>query len=672
MKRLYALVATMYLFGALAWMAISGPVASHPLQSFILYASCFAVLYLIVFKLLRTGIHKGALFSPSGIIISGILLRIMFLPYPLSDEVNRYAWEGHVLGRGINPYAVCPAALADSFKQDSVFINIQRNDLPAAHPPAALLLFRVISGISYSLRAYKLFFILCDILALMIAALLLREWNIPWHRLILYAWNPLVLLYGAGEGSLVILNILLVATALLLFARGERVQAPWLLSSLAYLALGMAVLTGYASVLVLPFVITRRNRRFLPLFLVPFLLYIPFRHPAVFSRVLSFVGSEAYNGFLPHLLHTGVSGTPITIIMLCMPAAGIVTAWFFFQQTPLKGLMFAYFWFLLCLPVVQVWYLLPFALLLMCCPNRVVYLFCITAGFNFLSAHSLLLTGKPPEITWLWYAMYLPVLLVLVYDWENTRLPWYPSYPRLRSLDIIIPLCSESDRIIGLLGSLTESIDLARQTCTHFPETVITVADGSRSPATPRNVRDFPVTVLQSPAGSVSALKNAVHVTRGDLVLIIFPDTVIAASALLRLYGTLNRNPSAAWGILGYRYDVASLKTKCTMFVNYLRFHLLGIAAGTDGIFLQRRVLATINDVLDVTFPGDAELSLQLQPFPRTSCGGMITISADQLESKNIVWRFVHAVRHMFTFLLCRRLGCTKRCQGSGFRVQDL
>ena len=158
MKRLLALIATVYLFCALAWMAISGAVATHPLQSFILYASCLTALYLIVFRLLRPGINKGALFSPSGIIISGVLLRIMFLPYPLADDVKCYAWTGHAQNTRINPYSDAPAQNVDSYKTAPIFIGVQSK----VFPPLKLLVFRLVSGISYTLRAYKLFFILCD------------------------------------------------------------------------------------------------------------------------------------------------------------------------------------------------------------------------------------------------------------------------------------------------------------------------------------------------------------------------------------------------------------------------------------------------------------------------------------------------------------------------------
>jgi hypothetical protein len=155
----------------------------------------------------------------------------------------------------------------------------------------------------------------------------------------------------------------------------------------------------------------------------------------------------------------------------------------------------------------------------------------------------------------------------------------------------------------------------------------------------------------------VSPLKNAIKATRGDLIMILFPNTVISRSALLRVYGALNRNPSAAWGILGSRHDVSSLKTTCIACINYLRFHLFGIACSTDGIFFQRRVLDTFDGDFTVVFPHDIELSMQLQSFPRTSGSGMITASADYLEDKNIVWYFTRNVWHIFIFLLCRRLG---------------
>jgi len=615
MKRLFALVATVYLFCALAWLAIAGAVATHPLQSFVLYASCLAVLYLIVFRLLRPGINKGALFSPSGIIISGVLLRIMFLPYPLTDDVNRYAWSGHILNTQSLPYLDSPLHYAEAFKTDPIFVGIQNKDTLAVYPPVTLLAFRLVSGISYSLRAYKLFFILCDILTLLVVSLLLREWNVPWHRLILYAWNPLVLLYAAGEGHAIGIPILFGACSLLLFARAKRVQAAWLMDSLAFFSLGVACMSCFLSLVVLPFIISRRTVRYLPWLLVPFLLFIPCWQPGMFSVALSSLELGACNDVFPRLIRLGFSGMPYLIITLSLLLAGIGAAWIFFQRSPLKGLMFSFFWCILCLPCVHPWYLLPFALLLLPHPNRAIFLFCITFGFAFWSPP--FLPGFFQERSWTLYTIYMPVLLMLIYDWENTRLPWFPSYPRMRTLDIIVPALSDAGRITFLLESLAEALAFAHQNCTHFPKTSITVVTDDRDETLCKSIQDFPVSLLQESTENGDQLKCAVTSSSSDCILFLTPDTVNDDSALLRLYAALNRNPAAAWGILGHSYTSRSLKRTWLRPLHFFSFHLLGFADSTQGIFILRTALTAAGGLPPGSPMQDTELSLRLQSLPR-------------------------------------------------------
>ena len=79
--------------------------AEHPTSSFLVFALTHVLLYMIVFHF-----FKARQLGPSlvFILISSLLVRLLFLGYPISDDVHRYAWEGKNLWQGYNPYENAP------------------------------------------------------------------------------------------------------------------------------------------------------------------------------------------------------------------------------------------------------------------------------------------------------------------------------------------------------------------------------------------------------------------------------------------------------------------------------------------------------------------------------------------------------------------------------------
>ena len=147
------------------------------------------------------------LFSAPGILAIGVFLRILIFNYPHSDDLYRYVWEGLVQSQGINPYTDSPEYVANKIGFESLYEGINHKDWAAIYPPLSLLTFRFIatttSYFSNSgenlLAVFKVFFIVCDIAVIFALNYLIKSWNKPDRWLALYAWNPLVLLYGAGE-----------------------------------------------------------------------------------------------------------------------------------------------------------------------------------------------------------------------------------------------------------------------------------------------------------------------------------------------------------------------------------------------------------------------------------------------------------------------------------------
>ncbi|MBF0246121.1 MAG: hypothetical protein HQL31_12780, partial [Planctomycetes bacterium] len=213
-------VAFIVLFGALLLMTQGEPVAFHPWQSFALYALAFAALYRFTF--FAPNKRPRFMRSTAFILVTGIVLRCLFLPYPVSDDVNRYAWEGHIQQLGINPYTTPPSELEELSAADPVYSGINHKEVSAIYPPVAMLTFRAISATVYSLQAYKVFFLGAEVLVLLLLIPLIRQWRQPAHYLALYAWNPLILLYGSGESHFDVLHLLFITASLVMYTRGRN------------------------------------------------------------------------------------------------------------------------------------------------------------------------------------------------------------------------------------------------------------------------------------------------------------------------------------------------------------------------------------------------------------------------------------------------------------------
>jgi hypothetical protein len=134
----------------------------------------------------------------------------------LSNDAYRYVWDGRVQAHGINPYRWPPAdpALA-ALRDEAVWARLNRPAVRTAYPPVAEGLF---AGL-YRLRAdsvawTKLALTALDLVLVGLLAALLVRLRRPPERVLLYAWNPLVLFEVAGAGHVEVVAVLLLVLAL--------------------------------------------------------------------------------------------------------------------------------------------------------------------------------------------------------------------------------------------------------------------------------------------------------------------------------------------------------------------------------------------------------------------------------------------------------------------------
>ncbi len=141
--------------------------------------------------------------STREVIWGAILLRLAFLPLlpGLTDDPFRYIWDGWLQLDGINPYRYVPsdAALAP-YQDTALYEKLNSPEYYSIYPPLLQYVF-AFGALFYDgdwLVPYyvlKITFVAAELAGVAILARLTSARN-----LLLYAWNPLVLIETAGQG----------------------------------------------------------------------------------------------------------------------------------------------------------------------------------------------------------------------------------------------------------------------------------------------------------------------------------------------------------------------------------------------------------------------------------------------------------------------------------------
>ncbi len=177
---------------------------------------------------------------------SALLHLIMLWQTPtLSDDIYRYIWDGRVQAAGINPYRYIPADPHLAFLRDElIYPHINRRDYaPTIYPPGAQMFYLAVTRVSESLVWFKTALLACEGVTIWLLARLLVSCKLPPVRVLIYAWNPLVL-WEFSSGHIDFLMTALVLGAL--WARRRNRE------SLTGLLLGGAALVKFLPLAILP------------------------------------------------------------------------------------------------------------------------------------------------------------------------------------------------------------------------------------------------------------------------------------------------------------------------------------------------------------------------------------------------------------------------------------
>ena len=136
------------------------------------------------------------------IVAGAVIFRLTLysLAPSLSTDIQRYRWEGRVQNAGWNPYTIAPNDPRLAYLRDPGWAVMPSPEIPAVYPPLSELIFRLDARYFPGIVAFKLPFVLADLLVLAMLAKWLQAYPDGNYRLAIYAWNPLVIVEFAASG----------------------------------------------------------------------------------------------------------------------------------------------------------------------------------------------------------------------------------------------------------------------------------------------------------------------------------------------------------------------------------------------------------------------------------------------------------------------------------------
>lgn len=220
------------------------------------------------------------------VIVFAVLFRVGLLfsaPY-LSDDIYRYVWDGRVQAAGVNPYRYIPTDPVLSHLRDAdIFPRINRREYAhTIYPPAAEGIWFVTTRISESVTWMKATMVLFEALTVWAIMQLLASFGLAAHRVLLYAWHPLIIWEFAGSGHLDAMAITFISLALLAHRRNAEIATG--------VTLALATLVKFFPIVLLPVLYRRRGGKMPLVFAITVAIaYLPYLG----------VGPRMVLGFLP-------------------------------------------------------------------------------------------------------------------------------------------------------------------------------------------------------------------------------------------------------------------------------------------------------------------------------------------------------------------------------------
>jgi rSAM/selenodomain-associated transferase 2 len=629
----------------MAVMVALGHLSHHLILFCILYGLGFVLLLTLVSRFPEHLDPYRAFFV---IIILGFTARAIFLLYPAGNDIYRYIWEGYIQNQGFNPYIYAPEdpALSVIARGDlyPIWESVNHKSYPAVYPPLTLLIFRFLAGVKPDPVLFKIFMVLLEVGLMIVLATIVKLKKLPAKRLLLYACNPLVIVFIAGEGHLDGIQVFFLFLALFFFLNNKNIAG--------FLSLGFSAVIKYLTAIAIPFFLTAKNRWKWLAVLVPIVLYIPYVATGsdAFMSLVSFSTHMHYNDSLFGLLRW-LFGNYTPLVTGILIVIGLV--WIFlFVHDPLRSAYLACGFLLVFLPTLHPWYLILIAPFLIFFPSRAWLWLQAAMLFTFPVMAIDSNTGVFQEIQWLKIFEYVPFYGLLLWGiFGNGQLFNEKRYSRPRTISVVIPTLNEAEILDRNLLSL--------QTRTGLKEIII--ADGGSTDDTCKIAHNLGARVVLSQKGRGGQIKSGLEAASGDVILILHADCIARKGLFAKILDALEAKPHIAGGACGMSFEHLDSKTRIIAALNNTRSLLIGISFGDQAQFFRTEALEQVGGFPDMMLMEDVELSLRLKQAGRVMfLRNGLTASGRRWQTGSFLSNFLKVIRLFIRYLIERRMGIVK------------
>jgi len=335
----------------------------------------------------------------------------------LSDDINRYLWEGRVLRDGVNPFAVAPEDPRLEHLRDDYYEGINHKDMETIYPPLAQAVFLVGAAVSPTLTGQKVMFGLFDVATLVLLWFLLRRLGRNPNLSVIYGWSPLVIVEFSHSGHMDAVGIFFLVLAVYWLAAERRIAG--------VTALGLSFLAKYLALLAVPyFVFKRRRAPWLGLFAaVAIVGYIPFASAS--TKLVSSLGVYSqhwqFNGFVYSFL-VSIVRDGLVVRYLLAGAIAAVALYQGYRRNDIGHYLFVVVGTALLLtPTLYPWYLCWMVPFLCIRPNAAWLLLTGTAVLSYMVWTGYHATGVWQLAPAVMVAEYIPFYALLIYLYRRTR-----------------------------------------------------------------------------------------------------------------------------------------------------------------------------------------------------------------------------------------------------------
>lgn len=404
--------------------------APNPIACYMIQIAPLSVIYLLAVWMTWVTIRgqdAGKTLTP--IIVFALLFRLPLIPLDpaLSSDIYRYLWEGKVqVVAGTNPYVVPPVDDRLSFLRDqAIYPQINRKQAPTIYPAGAQLLFALLhkAGVE-SPQAFKALSLATDALTVLLLIIILKQLHLPLNRVIIYAWNPLLIyeFFWSGHLESFMLPPLLAFVCLFLLGRVPAAGA----------VLGVATAIKLVPIFLLATVPHgKRLKTAIPLAFIVGFAYLFYAEAG--TKILGFLPtyfSDPYEIFNPGIVQLGllraaqlfsfpVSWVPLILFALFLGSLIIISRRPFNSPADFIEKSYAAFsaYLLLIYPAFHPWYLCTLVPLLCFVPSRAWILFSLLLPLSYVKY----LTPDGTMPVWITLAQFVPLYLLLI--WEQGKFP---------------------------------------------------------------------------------------------------------------------------------------------------------------------------------------------------------------------------------------------------------